>query len=66
MVTVHEEYLVNNKGDKKAVVIPFSEWKKILEAMEELDDIKAYDEVKSNPSDPMPFEDAVGQIRKES
>ncbi len=43
MVTVHEEYLVDDKGEKKAVVIPLAEWARILEEMEELDDIKAYE-----------------------
>ena len=64
MNTIHEEYLVDENGKRKAVVIPVSEWERIQEDIEELDDIRAYDEAKSEPSDPIPFGRAVEQIRK--
>ena len=64
MITTHEEYIVDENGKKKAVVIPVAEWKRIQEDMEELDDIRAYDEAKSEPSEPVPFDRAVEQIRK--
>jgi len=65
MITINEEYLVDNKGIKKPVVVPLAEWEQILEDMEELDDIRAYDKAKSEPSEPVPFEQAVQQIRQE-
>lgn len=52
---IHEEYVVDVDGNKKAVVVPMSEWEKILDALEELDDIKAYDGAKYKPSNPIPF-----------
>jgi PHD/YefM family antitoxin component YafN of YafNO toxin-antitoxin module len=63
VLTFHEEYIVDENGRKKSVVIPVSEWEKVLEAMEELDDIRAYDEAKSRSSEPIPFEQAVEEIR---
>jgi PHD/YefM family antitoxin component YafN of YafNO toxin-antitoxin module len=62
MITVHEEYLVDERGNRKAVVLPVAEWEEILEALEELDDIRAYDEAKRLPSQPVPFEQAVREI----
>ncbi len=64
MIKLHQEYLIDEKGKKKAVVVPFAEWKKIREELEELDDIRAYDKAKSKPSDPVLFDEAVKQIRK--
>jgi hypothetical protein len=64
MLKIHEEYVVDLDGNKKAVVVPMSEWQKILDALEELDDIKAYDEAKSKPSNPIPFEKAINEIQK--
>lgn len=64
MLRIHEEYVVDVDGKKKAIVVPMSEWQKILEALEELDDIKAYDKAKSKPSNPIPFEKAIEEIRK--
>jgi hypothetical protein len=66
MLKIHEEYVVDVDGNKKAVVVSMSEWQKILDALEELDDIKAYDEAKSKPSNPIPFEKAIKDIQKGS
>jgi len=64
MLKIHEEYVVDGDGKKKAIVVTMTEWQKILEALEELDDIKAYDEAKSKPSNPIPFEKAIEEIQK--
>jgi PHD/YefM family antitoxin component YafN of YafNO toxin-antitoxin module len=63
MITVHQHYLVDDKGQRTAVVVPLDEWERIVEALEELDDIRAYDEAKHSASDPIPFEQAVREIR---
>jgi hypothetical protein len=64
MIQLHEQYLVDDEGHRMAVVVPIAEWEQILELLEELDDIRAYDEAKSKPSDPIPFEQAVSEIRE--
>jgi hypothetical protein len=64
MFTIHEDYIVDEQGRQKAVVVPIDEWRKILEALEDLDDIRAYDEAKSYPTDSIPFEEAVREIRE--
>jgi len=64
MKAIHAKYLVDENDKKKAVLIPFREWKQILEDMEELEDIRAYDKAKSKKSDPIPFDQAVREIRK--
>ncbi len=64
MVELHEEYLVDEKGNRKAIVIPILEWRRVVEMLEDLDDIRAYDEAKSRPSDPVPFEKTVSEIRE--
>lgn len=40
------EYITTDKGDKTKVVLPLSEYKKLLAKAEELDEIKAYDKAK--------------------
>ena len=64
MHNTHEEYLTDENGKKKAVVVPISEWQQIKEELEELEDIRAYDKAKSKPSEPIPFDQAVQGIRK--
>ena len=64
MIVIHPEFVVDEQLNRKAVLLPYEEWEKIVEAIEELDDIRAYDEAKSQPSDPMPLNDAVKEIRE--
>jgi hypothetical protein len=64
MITVHEEYLVDEAGNRKAVVLPLAAWQQIKEELEELDDIRAYDQAKAQPSEPVPFEEAMREIRE--
>ena len=59
-----QKYVTDEKGKKKAVIISMVEWKKILEDLEELNEIKAYDLVKTQPSKPIKFKNAVQQLRK--
>lgn len=63
MITVHEEYVVDEQGRRKAVIVPMQPWNQILESLEELDDLRAYDNAKSQPADPVPFGQAVREIR---
>ncbi len=42
-------------GQQKSVLLPIAEWEKVREALEELDDIQAYDEAKQNETDSVPF-----------
>ena len=63
MQKIHEEFLTDESGNKKAVVVPISEWQQIKEDLEELDDIRAYDKAKSKPSKPVPFDKAIKEIR---
>jgi len=61
MVT-HEQYVVDAAGERTAVIVPLDDWERIQEALEELADIRAYDEAKRHPSDPVPFEQAMAEI----
>ncbi len=64
MNQIDEQYLVDEHGNRKAIVVPIAAWEQILEALEELDDIRAYDEAKRRSSDAIPFEQAVSDIHK--
>lgn len=66
MVTVHPQYVVDEKANRKAVLLPVSEWAKILEELEELDDIRAYDNAKAGPQDCVAFEEAVREIQEDN
>ena len=64
VINTHEEFIVDGDGNRKAVIVPWEEWQELLEALEELDDVRAYDEAKCQPSDAAPFDRAVREIRE--
>ena len=63
MLELHPEFVVDEKARKKAVLIPLSDWKRLMDALEELEDIRAYDKAKSRAEPVVPFEEAVRQIK---
>jgi PHD/YefM family antitoxin component YafN of YafNO toxin-antitoxin module len=65
MVTVHPQYVVDGEQQPKAVLLPLEEWKRVVEELEELDDIRAYDAAKADSQDAVPFEQAVREIQEE-
>ena len=63
MIALHPEYIIDQSEHKKAVILPFNEWEKLLAEIEELEDIRAYDNAKSDDDEIIPFEQAVEEIR---
>ncbi len=55
-MTLHPQYITDNKGKKNAVILPIKEYTLLLEELEELEDIKLYDAVKAKNEPSMPFE----------
>ncbi len=66
MVTVHPEYVVDKDKQPTAVLLPISEWEEVMDELEELDDIRAYDNAKANASaqDSIPLDQAVREIQE--
>ncbi len=62
MIAIHEEYLIDSKGNKKSAVIPINEWYEILKSLEELDDIQAFDDAEKEKGDAIPFDDFLSQL----
>jgi hypothetical protein len=58
------QFLTNEKGEKVAVVIAIEEYEKLLEELEDLEDIRAYDEAIASGETPIPFEQAIAEIKR--
>jgi hypothetical protein len=64
MATFHPQYVVDEKQQPQAVILPVAERDRIVEELDELDDIRAYDEAKAGPQDAVAFEQAVRDIEE--
>jgi PHD/YefM family antitoxin component YafN of YafNO toxin-antitoxin module len=47
MKQVITQFVINEKGEKSAVIVPMKTYLEMLEKLEELEDIRMYDAVKS-------------------
>jgi hypothetical protein len=63
MLALHPQYIVDDKQIQQAVVIQINEWQGIMEQLEMLDDIEAYDKVKKTQNEVISFDQAVKEIR---
>lgn len=48
MLTIHPQYIKDANGQKTLVILPLKEFDNLIEELEELEDIKLYDESKKN------------------
>lgn len=62
MVRLHPEYVVDDQDKRKAVVLPVEEWEKVIDELEELEDIRLYDAAKQEAGESVPFEQAIKEI----
>lgn len=56
------QYITNEKGKKIAVIIPIEDFDKIVEKLEMLADIKAYDKVMTANEPRVPYGKVLDQI----
>ncbi len=58
------QFLTDEKGNKISVVIPLKEYKRILDDLEELEDIRLFDEVKAKNEKSIPLEQYIKSRQK--
>jgi len=63
MLILHPEYVVDKQQHRKAVLLPVSEWVRVIAELEDLDDIRMFDTAKTGPQEAISFETAVREIQ---
>ncbi len=65
MIALHPKFIVDESQEKQSVVLPFKEWLKVLEQIEQLEEIRAYDKAKADTEDEiLPFDQVVSELHK--
>ena len=57
-------FITDEKGKKISAVLPIQLYQRLLEELEELKDIRAYDKAKAKKEKPIPLRDAIRERRK--
>ncbi len=65
MVSEKEQFVVDEAGERVAVILNIAEYNKILDELDELDSIKAYDTAKATDGEAIPLEQAFREIEQE-
>lgn len=56
------QFVTDERGNKLAVILPIKEYNKMVEDLEELEDIKLFDEAKKSNEPSIPIDDAFKMI----
>ncbi|MDP2935305.1 MAG: hypothetical protein Q8O86_02320 [Dehalococcoidia bacterium] len=64
MIRIKERYVVDEKGNRVAVLLDLEEYQLLLEELEELESIRAYDEAKASGEKAIPLEQAIKEIEQ--
>jgi hypothetical protein len=59
-------FITDQKGNKISAVLPIKAYKQLLEELEELADIRAYDKAKAKKEIPILLSEAIQQRRKKA
>jgi len=60
-MTLHPQYITNEEGKKVSVVLPMDEFAQIMEELDELEDIRLYDEAKKDEQSYISLDEYVRQ-----
>jgi PHD/YefM family antitoxin component YafN of YafNO toxin-antitoxin module len=61
----NKTYVVDEKGNRVGVLLDIDEYRSLLEDLEELESIRAFDAAKASNDEAVPFEQAVREIEQE-
>lgn len=59
-----KRYVVDENGNPVSVLLSIDDYRRLLEELEELESIRAYDAAKASVDEIIPFEQAVAEIEK--
>ena len=64
MIRIKERYVVDENGSRVGVLLDVDDYQRLLEELEELESIRAYDVAKTSGDEVIPFEQAIAEIER--
>jgi hypothetical protein len=65
MEVLKHRFAVDGNGKRTAIILDIAEYNKLLEEVEELEAIRAYDAARAAGDEAIPFEQAVTEIERD-
>jgi len=64
MIASAPQYVTDEKGKKLSVILPVREYERMIEILEDMDDVRLYDEAKKEESEYILFSDYLKSRKK--
>jgi len=64
MATRAERFLIDEEGHRVGVLLDIADYQKMLQDLEDLESIRAYDAAKASGDEAIPFEQALREIER--
>jgi hypothetical protein len=64
MGALRQQFIEDIQGNRIAVLMPIDQYNKLLDQLEDVDDVRTYDAAKAEKDEIIPFEQAVKEIGK--
>lgn len=64
MIALQERFVVDESGRRVSVLLDIEAYHRLLEELEELEALRAYDAAKASGDEAIPFEQAVAEIEQ--
>jgi hypothetical protein len=65
MPTTKERFVIDERGDRIGVLLDIADYQQLLNELEELESIRAYDRAKASSDESIPFDQAIAEIERE-
>jgi hypothetical protein len=65
MIKINERYIVDAEGNRVSVILDLDTYQQLLEALEELEDIRAAEAAQADDPKGLPFDQAIAEIEHE-
>lgn len=65
MLQLKERFIVDENGRRLGVLLDIEDYQRLLEELEELEAIRAYDAAKASGDEVLPLEQALAEIEKD-
>jgi hypothetical protein len=62
---IRERFVVDADGNRVQVLLDIADYERLLEALEDLEDLRVYDEVKAAKEEMIPLEQAIREIEED-
>jgi hypothetical protein len=64
MITLEPQFIIDSEGNKISVILPIKDYRALIEELEDLEDVRLYDEAKNSDEPSILMDEAFRMIEQ--